>query len=259
MTRRQIGEKVDVIILDDHRAVGEQAADLVGGVVTKKLTAVLGFATGTSPLTTYAALARRVQGGVLDFSAARGFALDEYFGLAPEHPQSYAAFIRREVIVPLHMDPTRVLVPDGRIKHPALAATQYEALIVAAGGIDIQILGIGSNGHLGFNEPGSSRQSRTRVAELSPTTRLDNSRFFDSPEAVPTHCITQGLGTIAEARRLVLVACGSAKATAVARALLGPMDDDCPASVIQLHPDVTIILDHAAAARLPAPAAKAFV
>jgi glucosamine-6-phosphate deaminase len=197
-------------------------------------------------LPVYEALGRRQ----LDLSAVTGFALDEYVDIPIQHPESYAAVIRREVVDRLGLDPRRVQVPDGRADDLDGSAAAYEEAIHQAGGVDVQLLGIGTNGHLGFNEPASSFASRTRVTALTTSTRESNARFFDSMAEVPTHCITQGLGTILDARRLVLVADGTRKAHAVARAIEGPVTSLCPASAIQLHPRVSVIVDEAAAAQL---------
>ncbi|GAA2180255.1 glucosamine-6-phosphate deaminase [Brooklawnia cerclae] len=241
---------MEIVIVPDSAAGARVAARLIARVVTAKPTAVLGLATGSSPLGTYAELAEQATSGTTDFSAASGFALDEYVGIPAEHPQSYAAVIDREVTRRLGMDPARVHVPDGRATEIPAACDAYEAAIRASGGVDIQILGIGANGHIGFNEPSSSLSSRTRIKTLTPRTRADNARFFDSLDDVPTHCLTQGLGTIMDARRIVLVAQGSAKAAAVAAAVEGPVSAMCPASVLQFHPHATVVVDEAAAADL---------
>jgi glucosamine-6-phosphate deaminase len=241
---------VEIVVLDSPDDVARIAADRIAAVVRRRPDAVLGLATGSSPLGAYAELARRVSAGELDLSRAHAFALDEYVGLPSGAPQSYRAVIDREVVRPLRMDPTRVHVPDGRAADLDSAAQAYEAAIAAAGGVDVQLLGIGANGHIGFNEPTSSFASRTRVKTLAPRTRADNARFFDSPDAVPVHCLTQGLGTILEARELLLVAQGSAKAAAVAAAVEGPVTSMCPGSALQLHPRATVVVDAAAAERL---------
>ncbi|GAB3063921.1 glucosamine-6-phosphate deaminase [Intrasporangium mesophilum] len=213
----------------------------------------LGLATGSSPLGLYAELAHAVSEGRLDLSRARGFALDEYVGLPVGHPQSYREVLLREVCARLGLPPDRLHVPDGSgVDEAALAAgaLSYERLIRKAGGVDVQILGIGANGHLGFNEPGSSLSSRTRVKRLSDRTRADNARFFDSADAVPTHCVTQGLGTVLDAKSLVLIATGPRKTDAIAAAVEGPLSASCPGSVIQWHADATVVLDETAAAKL---------
>ncbi len=158
--------------------------------------------------------------------------------------------LERDVVGPLRMDPANVHVPDGAAADLAAACADYEARIAATGPVDLQILGIGANGHIGFNEPTSSFASRTRIKTLAPKTRADNARFFDSPDQVPMHCLTQGLGTILDARTLVLVAQGEAKADAVARMVEGPVSSMCPGSALQLHADANVIVDEAAASRL---------
>ena len=188
--------------------------------------------------------------GKLDLSAASAFALDEYVGLPLDHPESYHSVINRTVTVPMGLDPARVHVPDGSPDELPTAGQRYEDAIKAAGGVDVQILGVGSNGHVGFNEPTSSLASRTRVKTLTERTRLDNQRFFASLDEVPTHCVTQGLGTILDARHLVLMATGAGKADAVAALVEGPVTSMCPASVLQLHRYATVVVDEEAAAGL---------
>lgn len=241
---------MEVIVLPSPIDVGRLAARKIAQLVKGKPAAVIGLATGSSPLAIYAELAASVRAGSLDASRASGFALDEYVGIAEEHPQSYAAVLHREVTEPLGLDPSRVRVPDGRASDLDAACQAYEAAIRDAGGVDLQILGIGANGHIGFNEPTSSFGSRTRLKTLAPRTRADNARFFDSTDEVPAHCLTQGLGTIMEARELLLVAQGSRKAAAVAAAVEGPVSSMCPASILQFHPQASVIVDEDAAGRL---------
>jgi glucosamine-6-phosphate deaminase len=237
----------EVVIVESAEAAGELAAGAIAALVAEKPDAVLGLATGSTPLTTWSALAARH----LDLSRVRGFALDEYVGLEPGHPESYRAVITREVVEPLGLTPELVSVPEGFDPSGAVdAGARYEAAIAAAGGVDLQVLGIGRTGHIGFNEPGSSFASRTRVKTLTEQTRRDNARFFDSVDDVPMHCVTQGLGTILEARHLVLLAFGEAKAEAVAGAVEGPVTASVPGSAVQLHPHVSVIVDEAAASRL---------
>lgn len=236
----------EVVIVPDAEAAGELAASRIADVVRRKPDAVLGLATGSTPLTTYAALAAKR----LDLSRVRAFALDEYVGLPEGHPESYRAVIAREAVEPLGLDPALVRVPGDDGGPLAEAGERYERALLKAGGVDVQLLGIGRTGHIGFNEPGSSLASATRIKTLTEQTRADNARFFDSPEQVPKHCITQGLGTILRSRALLLLAFGEAKAEAVAGAVEGPVTASLPGSVIQLHPEVTVILDEAAASRL---------
>jgi glucosamine-6-phosphate deaminase len=178
------------------------------------------------------------------------FALDEYVGLSPDHPESYRAVIDREVARPLGLDAARVHAPDGSPATMADAGVRYERKLIESGSIDLQLLGIGSDGHIAFNEPGSSFASLTRVKTLTESTRRDNARFFESFDEVPLHCITQGLGTILRARHLVLLAFGEEKAEALAASVEGPLTASVPGSAIQLHGHVTVVVDEPAAALL---------
>lgn len=238
----------EVVIVGSPEDAGTLVAAEILRLVGRDPQAVLGLATGSTPLPVYRALRKQAAG--VDLSGVRGFALDEYVGIAPEHPESYASVIRREVVEPLGLDPALVHVPDGDPERIAVSGEEYERAIEAAGGVDLQILGIGTDGHLGFNEPGSSFASRTRVKTLTAQTRRDNARFFPSLDDVPRHCITQGLGTILRARHLVLLAFGAGKAAAVAGAVEGPLTASLPASAIQLHPHATVVVDEAAASQL---------
>jgi glucosamine-6-phosphate deaminase len=238
----------EIVIVPDAATAGGLVADEIVRLIRGDPHTVLGLATGSTPLPVYAALASRLSG--VDVSRVRGFALDEYVGIAPGHTQSYRSVIAREVVEPLGLDPARIRTPDGSLAGIERAGADYDAAITAAGGIDLQILGIGTDGHIGFNEPGSSFASLTRIKTLTQQTREDNARFFDSIDDVPMHCITQGLGTILRARHLVLLAFGKAKAEAVAGAVEGPVTASLPGSAIQLHPHTTVVVDEAAAARL---------
>lgn len=241
---------MEVVICSDAEQVGVIAADKVIAQLSGRNTPVLGLATGSSPLNLYGELQRRAAAGDVDFSHALGFALDEYVGLDPEHPLSYRQTINRTVVEPLGMKADRVRVPNGFAADLEAAAQEYERAIVDAGGVDVQILGIGSNGHVGFNEPTSSFASRTRVKTLTQQTREDNARFFSDGETVPTHCVTQGLGTIMDAHSVVMVATGENKADIVAAMIEGPVSAMCPASILQFHRRAFIVIDEAAAAKL---------
>ena len=238
----------EVIIVGSEAEAGALVADQIVRLIQRDPSVVLGLATGSTPVPVYEALQPRL--AAVDVSHVRGFALDEYVGIAPGHPQSYRAVITREVVEPLGLDPALVHVPDGSLEGIEHAGEDYESAIEASGGVELQILGIGTDGHLGFNEPGSSFASLTRVKTLTEQTREDNARFFDSIDDVPRHCITQGLGTIMRARHLVLLAFGEGKAAAVAGAVEGPVTASLPGSAIQLHPHATVIVDEAAASRL---------
>jgi glucosamine-6-phosphate deaminase len=226
-----------------------KAADICAELIQGKPDARLGLATGATPRALYAELIRRNQLGHLSFSRIETFNLDEYLGLGPQHPQSFHRAMRHSLFAHVDIDPANTHLPAGDSADPAAEAAAYEALIKARGGIDLQILGIGRNGHIGFNEPGSSLGSRTRVKTLSPATVRDNQLAKPDFEA-PIMAITMGIGTILDAKALLVLATGAAKAAAVAAALEGPLTASCPASAIQLHPDATVILDPAAAADL---------
>lgn len=241
---------MEIIVAPTPEHVGEFAADRIAKVLASNPEAVLGVATGSSPVPTYEALERRVGQG-LDLSRASAFALDEYVGLPLGHPQSYAEVIRRDVTERLGMDPDKVHVPHGHASDIPAACEDYERAIREAGGVDIQLLGIGANGHIGFNEPSSSLAGRTRVKTLTPKTRADNARFFDNDlSRVPTHCLTQGIGTILDAKIALLVAYGEEKAAAVAAMVEGPTGAFCPASALQWHRRAIVVIDEAAASQL---------
>ncbi|GAB3997662.1 glucosamine-6-phosphate deaminase [Nocardioides marmoraquaticus] len=239
------------MVCDSPEAAGALAADAVGELLRRTPDAVLGLATGSSPLPLYDELARRCDAGEVSFARARGYTLDEYVGLPPEHPQRYRNVIDTELVSRVDLPEGAVAGPDGLADDVPAACAAYEQAIADAGGIDLQVLGIGTDGHVGFNEPGSSLASRTRIKTLTRQTRLDNARFFDDDlDAVPTHCLTQGLGTIMAARHVVLLASGRGKAEAVHQLVEGPVSAMWPATVLQHHPHVTVLLDEAAASRL---------
>ncbi len=242
---------MEVIIVGDQRDGAHLVADTVAALVAAKADAVLGLATGSSPTPVYDELADRQATGALDLHGIRAFLLDEYVGLPPGHPAGYRTVIRRQVVERVGIDPARVAGPDGDAADLPGACAAYEAAIAASGGVDLQLLGIGGDGHIGFNEPGSSLGSRTRIKTLTRQTRADNARFFGGDiGAVPHHVLTQGVGTITEARHLLLLAWGATKARAVAAAVEGPVTAMVPASALQLHPHVTVVVDDAAAGDL---------
>lgn len=239
---------MEVVPLASARQIGELVADAVEELVRARPSAVVGLATGSSPLPAYAELVARHRAGTApSYDAVRWFLLDEYVGLPQGHPQSYRATIARELTDALGV--SDVHAPDPSPDGLPTAGERYERELAAAGGVDLQVLGIGSDGHLAFNEPGSSLASRTRIKTLTRQTRADNARFFGEDD-VPTHVLTQGLGTILQARHLVVIATGEAKAFAVASAVEGPLSASCPASVLQWHPHATVLVDDAAASRL---------
>ncbi|MFV2119883.1 glucosamine-6-phosphate deaminase [Streptomyces sp. Act-28] len=234
-----------------QEAGGELVAEAIADLLRRKPDALLGVATGSTPLPVYDALTAKVRSGSVDVSRARIAQLDEYVGLPAGHPESYRSTVLRQVVEPLGLDPDSFLGPDGTADDVQAACEAYDRALAEAGGVDLQILGIGTDGHIGFNEPCSSLASRTRIKTLTEQTRIDNARFFDGDvDQVPRHVITQGIGTILEARHLVLLATGEGKAEAVARAVEGPVAAMVPASALQLHPHATVVVDEAAASRL---------
>ncbi|MFG2942097.1 glucosamine-6-phosphate deaminase [Streptomyces sp. NPDC048282] len=242
---------MEVVIVPDAAAGGELIAEAMARLLRRKPDALLGVATGSTPLPVYQALTAKVRAGAVDTSRARIAQLDEYVGLPGEHPESYRSVLRREVLEPLGIGMGAFLGPDGAAEDVQAACEAYDAALAAAGGVDLQLLGIGTDGHIGFNEPCSSLASRTRIKTLTEQTRADNARFFDGDvEQVPHHVITQGIGTILEARHLVLLATGEGKADAVAATVEGPVAAVCPASALQLHPHATVVVDEGAAAKL---------
>ena len=242
---------MEVVILKDAKEIGSVAADAIGALLSRKPAAVLGLATGSSPVAIYDELAARCDAGLISFRQARGFTLDEYVGLPADHPQRYRNVIDDVFVSRVDFAPGAVEGPDGLATDIPAACAAYENAIREAGGVDLQILGIGTDGHIAFNEPGSSLGSRTRIKTLTRQTRIDNARFFGGDvESVPTHCLTQGLGTIMEAWHLILVATGGSKAEAVHHLVEGAVSALWPATILQHHPHVTVLLDDAAAHRL---------
>jgi glucosamine-6-phosphate deaminase len=241
---------MEIIIQPDADAASAIAARHIARVIRDKPDAVLGLATGSTPLPMYRELVRMHREQGLDFSRVTTFNLDEYVGLAATHPASYHAFMEEHFFSHVNVARDRIHIPDGMTKHVPAFCAHYEERIRAAGGIDIQVLGIGGDGHIGFNEPSSSLASRTRIKTLTAQTRRDNARFFKSLDEVPLHVITMGVGTIMDARLVLLLAFGERKARAIADAVEGPISAMNPASILQMHPVAKCLIDEAAAARL---------
>lgn len=237
---------------DACRALATEVAGLVRAINDSGRPAVLGLATGKTPLPFYAELIRLHRAGELSFAKVITFNLDEYLGLPGDHPESYRAFMQRELFGHVDIPAANVHIPDGMVGSAGLEAhcKAYEDAIRAAGGIDFQLLGIGRTGHIGFNEPGSPKDSRTRMVELDPVTRQDAAPSFGGLEHVPTHAISMGCGTILEARKIALLAWGQAKASIVREALTGPITDRVSASFLQEHGDATYYVDSEAGAEL---------
>lgn len=236
-----------VITHPDREKASEQAAKIVAQQVRRKPNSVFGLATGNSPVAMYAELIRMHREVGLDFAEVTTFNLDEYFGISREHPQSFYRYIHENFIDHINIKRENTHIPNGAQPDFAKTCTEYENAIRDAGGIDLQILGIGRTGHIGFNEPTSSLSSRTRLKTLSNETISDNSKISGD---IPTVAITMGIGTILEARNILLLAFGDSKADAVAKAIEGPVTSSCSASALQMHAHVTFLLDESAAAKL---------
>jgi glucosamine-6-phosphate deaminase len=242
---------MEIIIQPSAAEASVIAARLIARLVREKPDCVLGLATGSTPIATYRELIRLHREERLDFSRVRTFNLDEYVGLPAEHPQSYHAFMQEQLFGQINVPAARRHIPNGMAKDVVLECARYEAAMRSAGGIDLQLLGIGSDGHIGFNEPTSSLASRTRIKTLTERTRQDNARFFDGDlTQVPMHCITMGVGTIMESRQVLLLAFGANKAEAIAEAVEGPISAMNPASILQMHPVAKCLMDEAAAGNL---------
>jgi glucosamine-6-phosphate deaminase len=241
---------VEIIIQPTPEDASLIAARHVARIVRDKPDCVLGLATGSTPLMMYRELVRMHREQGLDFSGVTTFNLDEYVGLPPEHPASYHAFMWGHFFSQVNVRPERVHIPDGLASHITAFCHNYEKAIRAAGGIDLQVLGIGSDGHIGFNEPSSSLASRTRIKTLTAETRRDNAEAFGSADTVPFHVITMGVGTIMDARQVIILAFGDKKAEAIAAAVEGPITAMNPASILQMHPAAKCIIDEAAATQL---------
>ncbi len=239
-----------VVIEKGENEVAVRAARFVADLVRRKPACVLGLATGSTPLGLYRELIRWHRDEGLDFSQVTTFNLDEYVGVPEDHPQSYRYFMQENLFQHLNLVPAKTHVPDGRSLDFEASCRRYEQRIQDAGGIDLQVLGIGRDGHIAFNEPGSSLGSRTRVKSLTGETIRDNARFFGSEDQVPRLAITMGVGTILEARRCLLLATGSAKASAIRSTIEGPVTAQITASALQLHRDVVVVLDEEAASWL---------
>ncbi|WP_151640483.1 glucosamine-6-phosphate deaminase [Corynebacterium sp. 11A] len=238
-----------VIITESPAEVATIAADMIADTVQGKGKVSIGLATGSTPIATYKELIARHQAGEISFADVSVYMLDEYIGIDRSDENSYHRTIRREFAEHVDIDDSRVFSPNGQAESIAEEAARYEAA-VRAGEVQLQLLGIGSDGHIGFNEPGSAFDSPTHRVILHPQTVRDNARFFSSEEEVPVEAITQGLATIRAAQHPVLLATGASKAEAVAAMVEGPVTAHCPASILQFHPNCTVIVDSEAAAQL---------
>jgi glucosamine-6-phosphate deaminase len=241
---------MEIVIQPDSQKASRIAARIIARVVREKAHPVLGLATGDSPLQVYKELVRMNREEGLSFARATTFNLDEYIGLAPDHPSSYHMFMNRHLFDLIDVPRERIHLPDGLAADIPAFCRGYEEDIRSSGGIDVQVLGLGTDGHVGFNEPSSSLASRTRIKTLTDQTRKDNSVSFGGEENVPYHCLTMGVGTIMDSRMCLLLAFGKKKAQAVAATCEGPITAMVPASVLQMHPRAVVILDRDAASEL---------
>jgi glucosamine-6-phosphate deaminase len=241
---------MEVIIQATAQAASDLAARIVVALVRRKPNAVLGLATGSSQIPLYRSLVEQHREGVLDLCGVTTFNLDEYVGLSPDHPASYHRFMREHFFDHVNVPEDRIHIPDGMAADIPRHCEAYEAAIEAAGGIDLQLLGTGTEGHIGFNEPSSSLASRTRIKTLTEATRRSNAATFGGYDDVPRHVITMGIGSIMASRECLLLAFGDAKARAIAAAVEGPLSAAVPASILQLHPVARVVVDEAAAAKL---------
>ncbi|NMB02336.1 MAG: glucosamine-6-phosphate deaminase [Firmicutes bacterium] len=240
---------MNVIVVNNFESMSEEVAKMVHGQITRKPDSVLGLATGSSPLGVYKLLAEYHAKGT-DFSKITTFNLDEYVGLAPDHPQSYRYYMNENLFSKINVNPEKTFIPSGIAEDLEAECQRYEEKIKNAGGIDLQLLGIGSNAHIGFNEPGTAFGTVTQVVDLAESTIQDNARFFASIDEVPTQAISMGIKSIMQAKNIILMANGGSKAEAIFAAVKGPVTTKVPASVLQLHPSVTIVVDQAAASKL---------
>ena len=238
---------VKIIRCATAEEVGKRAADMYTALLQEKPACLLGLATGSTPLPLYRELVRRCESGELDFSRVRSANLDEYKGLSGDHPQSYRYFMNENLFKHISIDPANTMVPSGLVEDADAMCAAYEAAIETMGGIDIQLLGIGHDGHIGFNEPCDHFPAATHEVELEEITRQANKRFFNSIDEVPTAAYTMGCGTVMAARKVLLIATGKDKAEIVKQSFFGPVTPMVPASILQFHPDCTVIVDEAAA------------
>jgi len=238
-----------VVVVKNYDEISFQVAQLIADQIINKRNSVLGLATGSTPIGVYRELIRKFQKGELDFSKVVTFNLDEYYGLSPEHPQSYSFFMWNILFKHINLKKENIHLLNGVTENIAKECKQYEDLIQKSGGIDLQILGIGDNGHIGFNEPDISLDTRTHLVNLTAKTIRANSRFFNNAQEVPKQAITMGIGTIMQAKEIILLANGKRKARVVERTINGPITTKVPATDLQLHNDVTIIVDQEAASQ----------
>lgn len=241
---------MNVLVMKNTQEIGKAAGTMFAAQVINKPNCVLGLATGSTPIPTYQYMIELYKQGVVDYSKVTTYNLDEYCGLTHDHDQSYYYFMQENLFKGINVPTENIHVLNGVAPDAQVECDNYDAAIDAAGGIDLQILGIGNNGHIAFNEPCSEFPAKTHIVSLTQSTIEANKRFFESIDDVPKQAITMGIGSIMKARSIILIATGAAKAEAVKALVSGPVDPQCPASILQFHPNVTIFLDESAASLL---------
>lgn len=241
---------MNILTFDSDDKLNEAGAGIITGVVQTNRRAVLGLATGGTPVGLYQHIVSDFKRGMFSFKNVTTFNLDEYIGLPASHPESYHSYMRQHLFDHIDIPLAQANVPNGNAPDPVAECARYDAMIEDADQIDLQLLGLGHNGHIGFNEPAHALIRATHVVDLAEETRQANARFFDSIDEVPTHAITMGVGTILKAKMILLVVKGADKADIVQRALQGPITTDCPASLLQTHSHLVVLLDRAAAEKL---------
>ncbi|MCI9527340.1 MAG: glucosamine-6-phosphate deaminase [Lachnospiraceae bacterium] len=234
---------MNIIKANDYNDMSRKAANIISAQVIVKPDCVLGLATGSSPLGLYANLVERYKQGDLDFSQVKSVNLDEYLGLTHDNPQSYYYFMNENLFRQINIAPENTHIPDGLAENAEQACAEYEQIIQSLGGIDLQLLGLGNNGHIGFNEPGTAFEQPTHCVSLTESTIQANSRFFEKLEDVPTKACTMGIKSIMSAKKIVIIVNGKGKADIVQKAFFGPVTTDVPASILQMHPNVTLVAD----------------
>ena len=237
---------MNLIVCKSYDEMSVAAANILADVLKANPACVLGLATGSTPVGMYKQLIEMYKAGEIDFSSVTTVNLDEYYPISPENDQSYRYFMNENLFNHVNIDKTRTFVPDGMASDPVAACEAYEEIVASVGAADVQVLGIGQNGHIGFNEPDMALEVKTHVTELTESTIKANARFFASEADVPTKALTMGIGTILNAKKIVILANGAAKHDAIAKMLAGKLDTSCPASMLNLHRDVTVICDELA-------------
>ncbi len=242
---------IKIIKKKNYEEMSAYAAEMIAAQILLKPCCVLGLATGSTPLGTYSKLIEKYQAGLLDFAKVRSVNLDEYCGLSPEHDQSYHYYMKENLFSHINIDPDNTHVPNGMAQDMKAEGERYDALIASLGGIDLQLLGIGNTGHIGFNEPDSNFPTATHRVRLAQKTIEANSRFFASVDDVPKYAVTMGMTSIMSARKILLLANGVSKAEIIKKSFFDSVTPQVPASILQLHPDVTVVVDEEAGSLLP--------